>query len=287
MVSYLWFVTELKLTGCDKDIFSIIYGFNVDSDTEFKGSLSYLEKWTGASRRTVQRSIGKLIELHYIKKRQEIINGVAFPRYSIDVDGVGKAREKAHCTNDTPRAKMTTPPMVKMTTPRAEMTPNNIVDNIDIDNIDTNTPPVYDSRNKDESSFLSHKLPPKVDRDSKAKKEQTSFYQLVESETHTELTSALEIGKVDTAIKDFIDMRKLIKKPASEKALRLAIRKAWELSDSSIDRLIRIFEQSTMNSWQGVYPLDDRKPQRKKETCGQYDEAEIERMVREEGLYIC
>ena len=139
MVSYLWFVTELKLTGCDKDVFSIIYGFNIDGETEFKGSISYIEKWTGASRRTVQRSLNKLVELNYITKREEYINGVVFPRYSINVEGVRKAREKAHCTNDTPH--------VNLTPPRDKMTPNNIVDNIE-DNIEKS---IY----SDKSSYIS------------------------------------------------------------------------------------------------------------------------------------
>lgn len=72
---------------------------------------------------------------------------------------------------------------------------------------------------------------------------------------------------LNQAFSDFVDMRKKIKKPMTDRAITLAMNKLKELaaipfSDSmDNDLAIKILEQSTMNCWQGLFPLkEDRKP---------------------------
>lgn len=57
-----------------------------------------------------------------------------------------------------------------------------------------------------------------------------------------------------TAIYDFIDMRKTIKKPLTEKALTLMLDKLNKLSNSD-DGKIDILNQSVMNCYQGVFEV--------------------------------
>lgn len=67
-----------------------------------------------------------------------------------------------------------------------------------------------------------------------------------------------------SAIQDFIKMRKVSKKPMTDKAVDLMLKKLAKLS-SDEDEQIEILNQSIEHNWQTVYPLDDKKPQKKME----------------------
>lgn len=71
---------------------------------------------------------------------------------------------------------------------------------------------------------------------------------------------------LNAAIKDFIDFRKKIKKPMTEKAIQLMINKLNKLS-SHVGEQIEIINQSILNGWQTIYPLkkDNTKPQARQE----------------------
>lgn len=70
---------------------------------------------------------------------------------------------------------------------------------------------------------------------------------------------------LNQAFLDYLEMRKQIKKPMTERAVELAIKKLEELStlpfSDSMDNdlAIRILNQSVMNSWQGLFPLKEQK----------------------------
>ena len=59
----------------------------------------------------------------------------------------------------------------------------------------------------------------------------------------------------NTAVRDFIEMRNKLRKPVTERALSMLLKKAIELGNNNEDTVIQIFNQSTVNSWLGVYPL--------------------------------
>ena len=54
---------------------------------------------------------------------------------------------------------------------------------------------------------------------------------------------------------DYIKMRKQMKKPMTDRAIQLAMKKLNELSGGDNDKAIQILEQSIMNSWQGLFEL--------------------------------
>lgn len=64
---------------------------------------------------------------------------------------------------------------------------------------------------------------------------------------------------------DYMEMRKQIKKPMTNRAVELAIKKLEELSALPFsdgmdnDMAIQILNQSIMNSWQGLFPLKEHK----------------------------
>lgn len=65
-------------------------------------------------------------------------------------------------------------------------------------------------------------------------------------------------GKKREVVFEYIKMRKLIKKPLTNLALDLALDKLDKMA-STEDEQIAILEQSIQNSWQGLFPLKDKK----------------------------
>lgn len=79
---------------------------------------------------------------------------------------------------------------------------------------------------------------------------------------------------LDKTLKDFIEFRKKIKKPMTERAIELLIAKLNKMTSDN-DIKIEILNQSIMNSWQGLFPLKEdntskRKPNNTRETPEQY-----------------
>ena len=68
------------------------------------------------------------------------------------------------------------------------------------------------------------------------------------------LDSMVTNPKLKEALIEFIKMRKLSKKPPTDHALELLIKKLYQLS-SNPEIQILIVEQSILNNWQGFFPL--------------------------------
>lgn len=68
------------------------------------------------------------------------------------------------------------------------------------------------------------------------------------------LDSMVTDPKLKEALIEFIKMRKLSKKPPTDHALELLIKKLYQLS-SDPKTQIEIVEQSVLNNWQGFFPL--------------------------------
>lgn len=76
------------------------------------------------------------------------------------------------------------------------------------------------------------------------------------------------------AVEAFIEMRKRIKSPLTEYALKRIITKTNKLADGDIGRCIEILDQSTENGWKGVYPLKQETPKAKEGRNDWIDEVE-------------
>lgn len=63
--------------------------------------------------------------------------------------------------------------------------------------------------------------------------------------------------KLDRVFADYVEMRKQLKKPMTDRAVELAINKLQKLSGGDNDLAAQIIEQSVMNSWLGLFPLKD------------------------------
>ena len=80
-----WAINRLGLKGNDLIIFSIIYGFSQDGESEFSGSIQYLCDCLNVTKPTIINSLKNLVSLGYITKRVETINGVVFNRYKVSL----------------------------------------------------------------------------------------------------------------------------------------------------------------------------------------------------------
>ncbi len=71
-------------------------------------------------------------------------------------------------------------------------------------------------------------------------------------------------------IRDFIKMRAAIKKPLTDRALKILLDKLDKL-ESTEDRKIKVLEQSIVNSWQGIFELKEEVTKNVNSTSCSYD----------------
>lgn len=90
----------------------------------------------------------------------------------------------------------------------------------------------------------------KINTNNKKEKEKTNIDKIINA--YTENNSLVE------AIKDFIKMRKTIKKPITDRGLRGILNKLDQYGDDDLEK-IEILENSIVNCWQGVFELKNKK----------------------------
>ena len=81
-----WMINRLELKGVPLSVYAIIYGFSQDGENEYTGSLQYLCDFCGGvSKPTIIKALKELVSKSYILRREEIINGVLFARYKVNL----------------------------------------------------------------------------------------------------------------------------------------------------------------------------------------------------------
>lgn len=83
-------------------------------------------------------------------------------------------------------------------------------------------------------------------KERKREKKQTNYDSII--------NESIQDENVKQELYEFIKMRKLIKKPMTDRALKGLISKLNELSSNPADQA-KILERSVINDWQSVYPL--------------------------------
>ena len=78
---------RLGLEKTELLVYAIIYGF-FRSGCDFKGGVRYLTEWTGSGATAVKSALSGLIKKGYIKKRLNLIGGVTYAEYSIDMSAI-------------------------------------------------------------------------------------------------------------------------------------------------------------------------------------------------------
>ena len=79
---------------------------------------------------------------------------------------------------------------------------------------------------------------------------------------YTESESYTGDSRLDVAFDEYIRFRKQIKKPMTDRAIQLAVGKLQKMSDD-VEEQIAIINQSIMNGWSGLFPLNQDKGNKK------------------------
>lgn len=84
-----WMINRLGLKGVALSVYAIIYGFSQDGENEYTGSVQYLCDFCGGvSKPTIIKALKELVENGLLIRREEIINGVQFNRYKVNLPPV-------------------------------------------------------------------------------------------------------------------------------------------------------------------------------------------------------
>ena len=83
IVIHEFMVRDLRLKGNDLLVYAIIFDFSQTEEQKFSGSLRYLAGRTNSTKRGVLNSLKSLMQKGYIKKEEQIINGVKHCSYRI------------------------------------------------------------------------------------------------------------------------------------------------------------------------------------------------------------
>lgn len=85
------------------------------------------------------------------------------------------------------------------------------------------------------------------------------------------------------ALFDFADMRKKIRLPLTEKAMKLNLSKLSQMTTDE-DVAVKIVNQSIENGWKGFYPLKEEKKTRKQELMALYEKYAKEEQEQDEEI---
>ena len=120
-------------------------------------------------------------------------------------------------------------------------------------------------------------------KDKESKKEDTNNTQIEHVEKTTcrkkkktisydeQITEYTQNEELQNALKAFLQMRSFIKKPMTEYALKLMLKKLDDLGNNDTTK-IAILNQSITHNWQGIFPLKDEYTNQKKQPEKKYDQ---------------
>ena len=83
IVVHEFMLRDLRLKGNELLVYAIIFDSSQTEEQKFSGSLRYLAGRTNSTKRGVLNSLKSLMQKGYIKKEEQIINGVKYCSYRI------------------------------------------------------------------------------------------------------------------------------------------------------------------------------------------------------------
>lgn len=131
--------SKLDLKGNELLTFALIYGFCMDGESQFKGSVSYITDWLGCDKSTTKRTLQALQDKGLINKIPYEVQGVTFNTYSVNFANVENCRRGVQ---NAPIGGCKMPQGGVQNAPHIIY--NNIVDNIESSGakiLPANTPP--------------------------------------------------------------------------------------------------------------------------------------------------
>ena len=214
-----WMINDLGLSGNKLLVYAIIYSFSHKTKEHyFKGGAKYLIEATKAGRRTVFDSLKSLCEAGLIIKEEGEFEGISYVWYTT-----------------------TALPVRKLPTPSAETAPKK-----------------YIKDNKESIPSLSHSEDKSSSFDNSVIEERRQKGEISDS-IFEEFKEILANSKNYEAICGWIESRKKTnKKPPTDKAIELAVRRAVKFSEETPQHSVAdYFDNSTLNGWQGIFQFKE------------------------------
>lgn len=220
-----WMVTELGLKGNDLMAYALINGFTREQNTYFTGSLQYVADWLNIERRSVTRTLKRLVEQDLLLKEETYVNGVKFCKYKA-------IRPSEGCRQNEDTIDKMSPDKNDMAIDK--MSPNNI-------DIYTNTSNNINNNNNKLNTIFNNK----------EKKHKNTIAQDLEKAVN-EYTTNEELRQ---ALREFIQMRKDLKSPIKTlNGFKRLLGTLNKLAPKTEDK-IKIVNQSLDHEWKSFYEL--------------------------------
>ena len=267
---------DTRLNALDKVIL-----MEIDSlDQGEKGcyaSNEHLAKFCQCSKTKVSTAISKLIEYGYLYiqnfdgRKRELKSRVSnFERQNIkkckaDIQNLKESNTDNNTINKTNNK------LKESKKEESNNTQNEQVENCTSGNEETNAL-------KEKIKCLEKEIEMLKDNKKERKpKKQTKSYD-------EQITGYTQNEELQNALKAFVQMRSFIKKPMTEYALKLMLKKLEELGNDDTKK-IAILNQSITHNWQGIFPLKDeytkqeKQPEKKYDQNGYESEEELMKML--------
>ena len=230
-------VSELGLKGTELLVYAIIYGFSQTEGQCFTGSRSYLAEWTNCTVRGVAKCLISLKEKGLIDvvcdSDDKHIGYIALKSALYGEQSSPGDEQSSSGDEQSSSVGGTKFPqgVNKVPSGGEQSSPNNIDNNI-----------------------VSKK---------ERKRASKSYDEQIEEYTQNK--------ELQNALKAFVQMRSFIKKPMTEYALKLMLKKLDELGNNDTTK-IAILNQSITHNWQGIFPLKDEYTNHEKQQEKKYDQ---------------
>lgn len=243
-VTRKWMIKKLKLSGVELQVYAIIHGFSQDEEVKFTGSLSYLEDFTGVSRRSIINSLKNLVAKNYLIKEEYVINGIKRISYSTNLD-ILKDKE-----NITDGSEKSTLPLVKKLHLGSEKTaPNNIYNNI------------YNKESKYINIFTKESIEETDNVRDKLTTHSEAAAVTIQTPPYPPQRNRLDYSDVPEylldAVKDWMAYKRENKEPHSQLVLTRVTNKLKKICKESKDIAFAVVDKAIRNGWKDVYELKD------------------------------
>lgn len=230
---YQWMIEE-GLSGSDLSVYAFIYTMN-EMNIQVRGQ-KYISDHTGFCIDTVSRSL----------KRLEA-NGFIFREKSPSVASpVSYVTEKCRNRKMSERVRQ---------------------------NVETDSTESRNGFDKMSEHLISNKRNNKRSNERTNKKTlgaNSRSLEVIAAETLVSLSLPSDPELVESIL-GFIDHRKKMKKPLTDRALVLNIKKAHGLSDGKTSEMTKLFNLAVERGWQGIYPEKDGKGGVKQNDNGKHE----------------
>ena len=265
-----WMAQRLKLSGNELLTYAIVYGFSQDGESAFSGSSKYVSYALRVSRPTAIKALDSLTSKGLIIKTQEKINDVVFNRYKANLqvikDFYRPYKESLHGGSkeslqggykETLHSNKYKELNNKELNKESKKEESNNTQN---QQVEISEELKQMQKEIEQLKAENEKLKTKKE---KPKKQTKSYDEQIAEYTENE--------ELQNALKAFVQMRSFIKKPMTEYALKLMLKKLDELGNSDTTK-IAILNQSITHNWQGIFPLKDEYTKQGKQPEKKYDQ---------------